>query len=807
MKNIFIRSFVFVLYTFLSSLSADAATGSFNRNYYSGSPIPVWDLKLDFTTDKDVYAPGESVIITGTVKSTICGGAAVPCPDAFSINHGGGIVAIAFGIDPAYSSLACFGGFGCRQWGSIISWGPPLIAGPITDGSYPVLFQPLGTVLAGPAYIPQSPSWDGVVPAIWRAVLTAPATGGVHNLVARSSVISCWAMCTTEMDYFNGVTIQVQSGTVNVTSNIPSASWSLSGAKSISGTGLSFSASGQPVGNYTITWNPVAGYTAPPSQTFSLSDGGTISFNGNYQLNACAVGSTLSFQPRTNYPMGFIPRDIYAGDLNMDGKDDIVVGNGDNMSATIGILMNNGDGTFAPRSTLGAGTATYALAVGDVNGDNRADIVTSNYASNNVSVFINNGSGTFAPKVNYPSGAMGYDVALSDFNSDGKLDIAVANKPGAGVATVSVLMNNGNGTFAPVVNYGSGYVSTGVFATDVNSDGKSDILSANFGENSSNDSVSVLMNNGNGTFASRVEYSSNVKSPETIVASDINNDGKPDLIAANFGGNSVTVMINNGNGTFASGIEYTVGAIWIQGVDVADFNKDGWNDVVATDRMASKISVLLNNGNGTFAPMVQFDTDQYPIRVLAHDFNNDGKMDIASSNSNLTTKTVSVFLGNCGVPPPTLKICENACGGVSSFDRNNMSFSMARNENRQLKACYDTAPTCATATTDVTATTTWIGTNLHPLIPPYSASDTVSVSPTGLVSAGSSVGDENITATHLLITETTNVNVVCVESVTCSDAERSKQCIGTSFSLVGSCGTVTCDGTRNCNYNWIEIAP
>ncbi|MGZ7033533.1 MAG: FG-GAP repeat domain-containing protein, partial [Thermoanaerobaculia bacterium] len=108
---------------------------------------------------------------------------------------------------------------------------------------------------------------------------------------------------------------------------------------------------------------------------------------------------------------------------------------------------------FAAAVNYGAGTGTYAVAIGDFNRDGKADIAVANATSNDVSILLGNGNGTFAAPVNYPAGTYPESVAIGDFNSDGKADLAVANSSSD---NVSILLGNGNGTFTAAVNYGAG---------------------------------------------------------------------------------------------------------------------------------------------------------------------------------------------------------------------------------------------------------------------------------------------------------------------------------------------------------------
>ena len=241
-----------------------------------------------------------------------------------------------------------------------------------------------------------------------------------------------------------------------------------------------------------------------------------------------------------------------GGTVNGDGRPELVVANGneDNGDGSVGVLLGNGDGTFKPVVTYDSGGAALAdfVVIADVNGDGKPDLVVANAGRDNgadgsVGVLLGNGDGTFRPAVTYDSGGQGpVSVAVADVNVDGKPDLLVANGcfgiSNCASGTVGVLVGNGDGTFQPVVTYDDGgLLPAAVAAADVNGDGKPDMLVAN--PFSQPNSVGVRLGNGNGTFQSEVFYDTGNPSAEgasSVVAADVNLDGKLDLLVVNFGG-------------------------------------------------------------------------------------------------------------------------------------------------------------------------------------------------------------------------------------------------------------------------------
>lgn len=296
------------------------------------------------------------------------------------------------------------------------------------------------------------------------------------------------------------------------------------------------------------------------------------------------------------------------------------------------------------------------------------------------------GALNFAPIVDYGSGGYGPEsVAVADVNGDGKPDLIAANYCGASstcapsLGTVAVLLGNGNGTFKTAVTYGSGgYSATSVAIADVNGDGKPDLIVANRSADSSGSadgSVSVLLGNGNGTFQSAVTYDSGGLAPFGVAVADVNGDGKPDLLVINSSCNSnsncssiggetdgaVGVLLNNGNGTFQTAVAYDSGGIFAMAIAVGDVNGDGNPDVVLAQCSSnseeicfggSAAGVMLGNGNGTFQPAVNYSgVDNDPLAVALADVNGDGNLDILMTNPSSEDHgqadgNVAVFLGN-----------------------------------------------------------------------------------------------------------------------------------------------------------------
>jgi len=292
---------------------------------------------------------------------------------------------------------------------------------------------------------------------------------------------------------------------------------------------------------------------------------------------------------------------------------------------------------FGPHVTYDVGNTPRYVAVGDLDGDNDVDLVTANIDDNNVSVLLNQGDGTFASQVTYGAGGLPHSVAVGDLDRDGDLDLVTANY---GDDNVSVLMNQGEGTFAGQVTYGGGSGSYSVTVGDLDGDGDLDLVTANVHD----DTASVLMNQGEGTFAGRVDYSVG-NTPRGVAVGDVDGDGDLDLVTANENDSNVSVLMNQGDGTFASQVTYGVGRLYYS-VAVGDLDGDGDLDLVTANHWDDNVSVLLNQGDGTFAGQVTYDVGNGSYSVTVGDLDGDGDLDLVTANIEASTVSVLLNQGN-----------------------------------------------------------------------------------------------------------------------------------------------------------------
>jgi hypothetical protein len=371
--------------------------------------------------------------------------------------------------------------------------------------------------------------------------------------------------------------------------------------------------------------------------------------------SARAQTPAVKFGASVTMPVGSGPFDLVVEDFNNNGNKDVAVANSDSSDVTV--LWGNGNGTFLdPGVTFSVGDFPVAIAAGQLTNDTNLDLVTANDGSFNLSVLMGTGSGaSFNGPTNSDAGGSPEAVALGDFNNDGKTDVATAelfddtvtvrlgNKDATGtfglafstdvlgspfglaaanlvgdsnldlvvalndLSMVAVLTGNGDGTFAapdctadptPAGCYLVGTSPAGVALADLNNDLKLDIVVAN----EDSDDVSVLLNNGDGTFGPATSLDAGVLSfPEVVRVADFNGDGKPDIVSANSGADSVAVFRGKGDGTFEAADIFDTGGTSPFSVAVADVNNDQQPDILTANVDSDDISILLNEtaGGGT----------------------------------------------------------------------------------------------------------------------------------------------------------------------------------------------------------------
>jgi len=251
-------------------------------------------------------------------------------------------------------------------------------------------------------------------------------------------------------------------------------------------------------------------------------------------------GLFLNSATVTTGPAGSLTFDVVAVDVNGDGRLDLVCAN--YLTDTLAVFTNSATGIhFYSALVLAAGSRPIWVAAADMNGDGKPDLITANYNANSVTVCTNNGSGVFSVKGTVVAGPNPRRVTVADLNGDGKPDLVVAN---AFIHQLTLLTNNGSGSLGAYASAGVDLGGAGdVVMADVNGDGRPDLISAN----STNNTLTVITNSSTSpafAYNATLTLSAAVCQPFSVAAADLNGDGKLDLVTANYGNNTLSVLLN-----------------------------------------------------------------------------------------------------------------------------------------------------------------------------------------------------------------------------------------------------------------------
>ncbi len=321
-----------------------------------------------------------------------------------------------------------------------------------------------------------------------------------------------------------------------------------------------------------------------------------------------------------------------AGEKTIQRMDWVNAQNGctaQNVPKDIKTLFGIPDNPPALVTVLPPAMANLTWDEGDLNGDASRDHI--NTSTNGIRVLIGRSDETFETAVNYPTGPGAAAVELADLNGDGKTDAAVANAGtfGQNNGSLSVLLGRGDGTFQPAAQYASGPSAVALYVDDFNGDQRKDIALVRTGATNAPGEVAVLLGTGAGSFGAPVSYAVGV-GPISVVAADLNGDGRLDLAVANRDGNSLSVLLGTGTGAFTPGPLVPVGP-QPNFLGAMDLNRDARADLVVLHATSATLSVWLSQANGTMVSAGRYLTgvgaDSFeilgyhddPLQVIAPD--------------------------------------------------------------------------------------------------------------------------------------------------------------------------------------------
>jgi FG-GAP-like repeat/PASTA domain len=351
-----------------------------------------------------------------------------------------------------------------------------------------------------------------------------------------------------------------------------------------------------------------------------------------------------SFGRARAYATGHPAAAVAVGDLTGDAKPDLVSANG-SRTHTVSVLINKGNGSFRAKREFGTGRGPESVVIGDLNADGNRDIATANQGANTVSVLFNNGDGGLRPKRDYATGRGTRSVAIDDVNGDGQPDLVTVNTGESN--GISVLLNTGDGTFQAKRDFGPGLSPLDLAIGDLNGDSKADLATVNENYVNGNLGLTVFLNAGDGTFPAMREYGT--FEPHSIEIGDVSGDGKADLLVTyshKESGPGVIAYLNRGHGRFRAGVYHSVHGDWATGgssVAIGDLNGDRKADLAVTSRLHA-VSVLVNLGDGRFQRQLDYGTG-YPGALAIDDLNGDRRRDLVVMNYS----TISVLLNKPGL--------------------------------------------------------------------------------------------------------------------------------------------------------------
>jgi FG-GAP-like repeat len=345
------------------------------------------------------------------------------------------------------------------------------------------------------------------------------------------------------------------------------------------------------------------------------------------------------------------PGSIGLGDVNQDGKPDLVAAGG----RSVTVLLGEGDGRFhaASGGPIHVTDPPTELVLQDLNGDAKPDLALGSHDSYGVAILLGDGKGGFTPAPGSPvvmrEGHQPHTHGLNagDLNGDGAFDLVSVN---SNDNDVSIAFGDGKGGFtraeSPFAVGASPYPGA---LSDLNGDGNLDIIATSTGrhthsQESSTNALTVLFGDGRGSFR-RGAIPLRTVLPWFVAVADVNGDRKSDLVVTHAERSELTVLLGNGSGAFTetAGSPFNLGHYaWHQAV--ADLNGDNRPDVVAA--AGDGVRVMLGDGRGGFrtAPGSPFATGKGAWQLVVGDLNGDGKPDVATSN--LESGTVTVLLGS-----------------------------------------------------------------------------------------------------------------------------------------------------------------
>ncbi|MCS7468168.1 FG-GAP-like repeat-containing protein [Stieleria sp. ICT_E10.1] len=345
---------------------------------------------------------------------------------------------------------------------------------------------------------------------------------------------------------------------------------------------------------------------------------------GQVSLDSYLREMSIDYSPTAVHDVGDRPTDVVAGDFNNDGRDDIVMSS--DTDDSLQIFIAAADGTLGAPLTIAAGGNlgwwTDVLEVGDFDNDGDDDIAMIVNGAQRVSVLISNGDGTFAPAFNYPLFGNPNGLHVSDLNDDGILDFAVTVRNDN---SIRVYTGDGDGRFSFLEQLSAGTAPHGVSSGDFDGDGNQDLVTTNF----TSDDLTLWYGNGAGGFNRPIVFATG-DGPESVTSDDFNNDGRDDLAVVYREDRAVRVFLSDASGLPVQDAFHDT-RITTHFISSDDVDQDGFEDLIVGG-FGNTLKIQLGSPDGTFTRPISIQTGDGEAVGAVADLDGDGDNELAITN-------------------------------------------------------------------------------------------------------------------------------------------------------------------------------